>query len=224
VSARRARGPLLVLATLAALTGCEREPPPPPAPAPPAAPAADGAVLRVDGHALGAAEIEHLADGVELLYPEYSRLHARRLALTNELLPRLAGRALQPERWAAARAACQAALAGGAPAPQRQQGNFATLGLGLWDAARRLPPETWSEPVELFGRFVRLRLEGRDGASDPRAEELDVTLLEFPYLAVAEARSAHEFALERAVLEIVDPAWREAVPEAWQHRMRPDPP
>jgi hypothetical protein len=208
---------------LAWLAGCAPEESAEPV-APPPAQSADGAVLRVDGLPLTAAEIEHLADGVELLYPEYSRQHARRLALTNELLPRLAGHALQPERWAEARAACAAAFEAGALVPRREEGNFATLGLGVWDAARRLAPGTWSEPVELFGRFVRVRLEARDGASDPRAEELDVLLLEFPYLAVSEAQNAHDFALERAVLEIVDPAWRTAVPETWQHRMRPDHP
>ena len=208
---------------LAGLAGCTPEESAQPV-APPPAPAADGAVLRVDGLPLTAAEIEHLAAGVELLYPEYSRQHARRLALTNELLPRLAGHALQPERWAEARMACASAFEAGALEPHRAEGNFATLGLGLWDAARRLAPGTWSEPVELFGRFVRVRLEARDGAPDPRAEELDVLVLEFPYLALAEAQNAHDFALERAVLEIVDPAWRTAVPETWQHRMRPDHP
>jgi hypothetical protein len=183
-------------------------------------PSPPGTVLLVDGLPLMAAEVEDLAEGVALLYPEYSRLHARRLALTNEFLPRLAGRALQPERWEEARAAAAAAFEDVPREPQRQQGNFGLLGLGLWDAARRLEPGVWSAPVELFGRFVRVRLEGRDGNADPRAEELDVSLLEFPYVAVAEAKAAHAFALDRAVLTIVDPAWREAVPEAWQHRMR----
>lgn len=213
----------LVLAAGAAVAACA--PAEPAAVAAPAASApADGAVLRVDGLPLTAAEIEHLADGVELLYPEYSRKHARRLALTNELLPRLAGHALQPERWQEARAACAAAFEAGAPEPRREEGNFGILGLGLWDAARRLAPGTWSEPQELFGRFVRVRLEARDGAPDPRAEVLDVLVLEFPYLELAEAHNAYDFALDRAVLEVVDPAWREAVPEAWQHRMRPDRP
>jgi hypothetical protein len=211
------------LGALLLLGGASCAPAAPAAGTPPAPPA-DGAVLRVDGLALTAAEIDRLADGVELLFPEYSRKHARRLALTNELLPRLAGHALQPERWEAARAACAAAFEAGVLEPRLQEGNFDALGLGLWDAARRLELGAWSEPVELFGRFVRLRLESRDQAPDPRAEELDVLVLEFPYLALAEARNAYDFALDRAVLEIVDPAWREAVPEAWQHRMRPDNP
>ncbi|MEQ1895314.1 MAG: hypothetical protein ABL998_22470 [Planctomycetota bacterium] len=211
---------LLALATCAACAPAEPEPASAPAPTPPG----DGAVLRVDGRPLTAAEVEHLADGVALLYPEYSRKHARRLALTNELLPRLAGHALQPERWEAARAACAAAFEAGALEPRREEGNFGTLGLGLWDAARRLEPGTWSEPIELFGRFVRVRLEERDRAPDPRAEQLAVLVLEFPYLALAEAHNAYDFALDRAQLEIVDPAWREAVPETWQHRMRPDHP
>lgn len=183
----------------------------------------EGTVLLVDGVALAAAEVEALADGVALLFPEYSRLHARRLALTNELLPRLAGRSLEPARWEEARAAC-AASEPRAEGARRYQGNFGLLGLGLWDTARRLEPGTWSAPCEIFGRFARVRLEGRDGNPDARAEELDISLLEFPYLDAAEAKDAYERALDRAVLEIVDPAWREAVPEAWQHRMRADNP
>jgi len=183
-----------------------------------------GTLLTVNGEVLMAAEVEPLASAIEELFPEYSRTHARRLALTGEYLPVLAGRALAPEAWRAARAASAAFDPSTPPEPLRTRGNFSSLGLGLWNGARGLAPGAWSAPLELFGRFVRLRLDGRVAAEDPRAVQLEVSVVEFPYLEARRARELLEEALDRAELVIVDPAWREAVPEAWQHRMRSERP
>lgn len=223
--ARVARRPALLLLGLTGLAGCGgAEVPPQPAPAP-VAPAPAGTALIVNGAPLFATEVEALADDVALLYPGYSRQHARRLALTGELLPRLAGRALAPEAWQAAGEDCAAFdPQGTAPRPMQARGTFASLGLLIWSEARRLTPGEWGPPLELFGRFVRLRLVQREPAADPRLEALELELVEFPYLEAARARELLEEAIDRAELEIVDPAWREVVPESWQLRMRPDRP
>jgi len=234
---RRPPGPRLGLAALlcrapglclALLAGCGRAAPAPAPPVPEGATApafAPGTALTVNGEPLAAREIEELARTIAELYPAYARLHTRRLALTAELLPRLAGRALAPEAWSAARAACTEFDPHTSPAAVLAlRGNFDTLGLGPWSAARHLEPGAWSGPLEFFGRFVRLCLVAREPAEDPRTEVLELALVEFPYLEHGRARAALEEALDRAELVIVDPTWREAVPEAWQHRMRPDRP
>lgn len=214
--------PRLCLAALAAC-GPAAEVETPPSPPPPQVPAST--ILTVNGEPLDRAEAEDLTHAVESLYPEYSRQHARRLALTGELLPRLAGRALAPEAWRAAREACVAFDPELTPGqPLRTRGNFAALGLGLWNEGRKLAPGEWSPPVELFGRFVRLHLEDSAPADDPRAAELELSVLEFPYLDAVRARELLQEAIDRASLVILDPSWREAVPEAWQLRMRPDRP
>jgi hypothetical protein len=177
-------------------------------------------VLAVDGFPLTAAEVEPLARDILELYPEYTPVHARRLALTNEFLPRLATRALQPEPWELARQACEAAGAELDRLTARSdEGNFTYLGLAVWSAARHLPLGQWSEPVELIGRWARVRLDVRDVQADARAETLRVSMLEFPWLDPAQARTAVEFAIDHAHLVVVDPAWNEVVPEAWKHRM-----
>jgi hypothetical protein len=189
--------------------------------APEAAPSADpaDAVLRVAGLPLTAAEVAPLAADIRVLYPEYSELHARRLALTNEFLPRLAARAQDPEGWRRAREACAAAqdlerLAVTA------EGTFHGLGVGLWSLARHLPEGQWSEPLELAGRWVRLRLEAREPHAEARLERLRLALAEFAFVPTAESRARLDQAVDRATLTLLDPAFAEAVPETWKHRMR----
>lgn len=183
------------------------------------APSAPGVVLRVDELELTAAEVEPLARDIAELYPEYSTLHVRRLALTNELLTRLALRAVDPTGWAAARDACAAADPAAYEAT-RVEGAFRGLGLALWSAARHLPEREWSGPIELAGRWVRLRLDRRAEHADVRREELELALLEFPFVPPEEARARMDAALDTVALTLVDPAWDDAVPETFKHRMR----
>jgi hypothetical protein len=192
------------------LLGCAPEAPDAPAPA-------SGAALLVDGLSLTAGEIEPLCADILALYPEYSRVHARRLALTNEFLPRLAARARDPEGWQRARAECESAGARlETLVPRSEEGAFGGLGVSLWSAARHLPIGEWSGPLELAGRWLRLRLDERIERADPREERLRISLVEFPYLDPV----ALEEAIDQARLTIVDPEFDWAVPEAWKHRMR----
>jgi hypothetical protein len=190
--------------------------------APASPPAAAAAVLEVDGLPLTLAELEPLERDILALYPEYSRKHARRLALTNEFLPRLAAHAANPELWRRARAACEGlATAGlGTAEALHVEGDFRALGLGLWSAARRLPPEQWSAPVELTGRWARIRVTRREVAADPLGERLALALIEFPYVDPENAAAALEAAIDRAHLRVLDPTLEDVLPEAWKHRMR----
>ena len=70
------------------------------------------------------------------------------------------------------------------------------------------------------GRWVRVRLDAREEVLDPRGEKLELALLEFPFIPPEEARARMEAALDAVTLTIVDPAWEEAIPESWKHRMR----
>lgn len=180
-----------------------------------------GTVLRVNDLPLAAEEVDRLAADVSELYPEFSRVHARRLALTNEFLPRLAVRAAAVDRWEQARAACAEANDGLEERIDAVfEGTFSKLGVGLWSAARHLALEEWSAPIELTGRWVRLRLEERTERPDPREERLRIAVVEFRLLPHEDERAAVESAIDRARLTLLDADFAEAVPEAWRHRMR----
>jgi hypothetical protein len=214
---RRHRGLAIpAILAVASVAGCAGEDAAAPGAAPP-----PGAVLLVEGLPLLAPEVAPLSADIRELYPEYSEVHARRLALTNEFLPRLAARAQEPEGWRRARTACAEA---GEPfdglAIRVEEGTFHSLGVALWSAARHLPVGTWSPPVELTGRWLRLRLEERVERPDPREERLRISLVDFPFLAPEAFRERVDAAVDAARLQLVDPAFCEAVPEAWKHRMR----
>lgn len=190
-----------------------------PAPEPDARPEVPpGVVLLVDGLPLARAEVSPLTEDILELFPEYSELHARRLALTNVFLPRLAARAAHPDGWNRAREACLRSTQLDARA-RTLEGGFQALGVGLWSLARHLPVGSWSEPLELPGRWLRLRLEAKTLHEEARLEALRLSLVEFAFLAPEEPTAGVEAAVDRAVLTLVDPAFAEAVPEAWKHRM-----
>lgn len=209
----------LLLVASSALSGCADEALPAPPPAPVQRAPAASTVLEVEGLGVTRSEVDALAADVLLLYPEYSRAHARRLALTNEFLPRLAVRAQARAAWQAARTACAEAIPT-ALEPLEIEGDFGELGLALWSAARRLAPGEWSPPLELTARWVRVRLEQRSESAEPRLERLRLALLDFPLLAPDGQRIDVAGAPDRARLVILDREFDEAVPEAWKHRMR----
>jgi hypothetical protein len=212
-----------VISAALSLTACDPAGAPAPVPASPGSIEASvpGECLRVDGASVTVAAVDRLADDVLELYPEYTRPHARRLALTNAVLPRLALRNHDPAAWTRAGEAC-AALDPGAPgeSPWTEVGDWRQHGLELWSRLRHREPGTWSEPIELAGRWVRARLDERRPHADPQHEELSLSLHVFPYLEVTELRAAIESSIDAAHLEIVDPAWNAIVPESWKYRMK----
>jgi hypothetical protein len=222
------------------------EPHGPPAPGPPLP--AD-AVLRVDDVVLTAAEVDRVAGWVELLHPADAIVKRRRDALDDSLLPRAVVRArLGTEReraLAAARAlraelaaapadepAGEAAAAPPTPAPLRVTGTWSRLGLLLWGEARALEPGLWSEPIEDVGTVLLARVAGRREGPSPGDLVLELDLYSLPVgpdvpspaLAgydPAAARSSPRIAELAALcrLEVLDPAWSDAVPALWKHRM-----
>ncbi len=186
-----------------------------------------GTVVAVDGQPVLAAEVEPVARAIGELYPQYTEPHRRRLALTNVNLPRAAARARFPAEREAARAACERARDDGdAVAGAREvEADWKGLGLDLWIAARGLEIGAWSEPLELVGRFARLRVRARSSESDPRAQRVALSLVEFPYAGIpgSDLDDTVAEALAQSRLEIVDPDWSSAVPEEWKYRMRGTP-
>ncbi len=182
-------------------------------------------MLRVGAVDVRRAELEPLAQAIGLLHPEYVERQRLRLALTNAALPRAAAAARWPAERAAARAACEAsaaALAAGAPPaaqPVRVEGAWKALGLETWRRVRAAPLGAWSEPFEEVGAFrLARRLEGAPDA--PAREPLRAEILSFSYLPPEGATSALQNAIERAEMQVVDPAFDELVPESWKNRMR----
>jgi hypothetical protein len=188
-------------------------------------------VVAVEGLPITAAEVDAASVWVERIDRKASPDHLRRLALTNVVLPAKLARLLAPDEHARALEEARGALAQlragtwiGPPGPdgalgRREAGTFQLLGIPVWGVAHDLPEGEWSEPLELAGRVVLVRRLGRTPAPVPLAVELQVDLLEFPYLDQQSAAADLEAAYDRFRLTLVDPAWRTLVPELLQYRM-----
>jgi hypothetical protein len=188
-----------------------------------------GTALAVGGLPIPAAEIERAAEAVRLIYPDRSPSFQVTQALQTLVLPRAALRPAYPEERAAARASCEAALravrAGDVPPLEPHTGTWAELSLILWDAARRLAPGTWSEPIERVGGFSLVELVERGGfEASPAEEVLTIRVLDFGYLPAGFETRDLDPAMSAARLEVVDPAYDDLVPERLRYQMRGEPP
>ncbi len=217
---------VLAAALLACLPSCEEAAPPTQAPR--AWPA--GVVLAVDDVPIHEAEVDHASAAVQLIEPAVSPAQLRRLALSNIVLPRALAHALAPrEREAALKLARErlAELRAESVGPARPdglmgeqvEGMWTDLGLGNWYAALELPDDAWSEPIEDAGGFVLMRRLWRRDGPVPMATVVAIDALRFDWIDSAQRRARLDAALDRHKLQIVDPAWREIVPELYQYRM-----
>ena len=184
----------------------------------------EGTVLAVDGVPVLASEVEPIAQAIAALYPENTRPHCRRLALTNVNLPQAALRSRFREERERAREACArrgATIAADPGAASALEGDWRALGLDLWVAARGLERGTWSGPLELVGRFALVCVDERTG-DDARSERWSLRILEVPYAAreSEDPQTTIAQTLDASRLTVVDPAWSEVVPESWKYRMR----
>lgn len=207
-----------------ALPSCDPSPAPATSPASAAWPA--GTVLAVNGQPIDASAALPWEQDVALLYPGYGPIQCRRLALTNIVLPRAAAGTLAPEARERARRTCEEARErieehAGEAIPST--GTWRVLGFDLWGAARRLAPGVWSDPIELPGRWVLLRLVAIEPGRAPDEEELTLERLEFPYVDPAEPGKELRAAIDASTLVVVDADWGEAIPEDWKHRMKGEP-
>jgi hypothetical protein len=193
----------------------------------------EGVVMAVDGIAIHAEEVDRASAIVQLIEPAVSAQQLRRLAFSNIVLPRAVARALAPQKREAALRETQeklAALRAGTDAtPPKSdgaigtyiEGQFPELGLMSWAAALELEDGVWSEPIEDAGSFVLLRRFWRRDGPVPRATVVSCDMLRFDWLDPDPLTRRGE--LDRAIdvqrLRILDPAWREIVPELIQYRM-----
>jgi len=186
-----------------------------------------GTVLAVDGLPISVDEIDLASVWVERIDPKAAERQLRRLALANVVLPRTLAELSAPEERARARAEAEAQLArlraGGAKGPPGPDGGFGTVGEGnwqvlgipLWGQATDWPADEW-HLVEEPGRFVVARRLARVDLPHPTALAVRVDTFLFPYLP---PELDLEAAIDEHRLTIVDPLWREIVPERTQYRM-----
>lgn len=224
--------PLLAAAAFLA-AGC---PPPdanPPEPdfleeAPP--PRDPDVVILVDDVEIRASEIDVIVRGIEVIYPEYTLVQRRRLALELVFLPRAALAARHPEAHARAARRCaaerEAFVAVDGPQGIEEEGDFRRFGVDLWSFARTLEPGTWSEPFARAGSFVVVELVRIEAGAEPAQDRLVIRRGEWPYRAEdSETRVVldPEGALDAARLTILDSAWEPTVTEETKYRMRGSP-
>jgi hypothetical protein len=222
----RRSAPGIAAALLALASACERKEPA--GEQPPARSWPPGTVIAIDGEPILAEEVDLPSAWIERIEPGSSSQHLRRLSLTNVVIPRrIAGAIAGEEARGRARAEALATLQSlealpEAPAtagePAAAEGDWLQLGIVAWGTAMDLAEGRWSGVVEDVGRFVLLRRMGQDQAPVPGAIRVRLELFEFPYL-VGVGRGALEQAYAQHRLEIVDPAWREIVPEHIQYKM-----
>lgn len=211
----------------AAVLGTSASCGPTPAPAP-AWPA--GTAMVLSGTPISVDEIDTAADVFARIEPLASLEHVRRLALNNVVFPRAGGAAIDSvarERARERARTCHAALvAGGEPALEAgesrnvSKGGFLDVGLEAWGLGVDAPSGVWFGPYETIGAFELGRVLSRANESHSNRVELEIELVTFPYLDPYDRHARIEAQLDRSKLEIVDPAWRDIVPIAWQHRLR----
>lgn len=221
---RRPRVPVYVGVVALAFAACDRRAEP--APVWPA-----GTALVFDGTPISADEIDRVADVFALMAPQNSVAETRRLALTNVLFPLHAARGIDAARRTAtlefarehARSVRAGAVSTGAllgPVETERAGGARAVGLEAWNFALGAEVGAWSELLETPGAFELVQLKERGKQNTPAALEVRVGVFVYPYLDETNPRAAIDAALDRAKLVIVDPAWREFVPTAWQYRLK----
>ena len=189
-----------------------------------------GTVLAVDDVPILAAEVDAATVPVQRIERRAVDAQLRRLALTNIVLPRLLTRLLAGEERARALSEARDALARlragewvGPPLEGRygelRSGNFNRLGLELWSAGQDLAEGEWSEPIEQAGSFLLARRLELRPSPVPIGAELDLDVLAFPFVDESTYAADLEAAYDRHRLTVVDPAWRELVPELLLYRM-----
>jgi hypothetical protein len=127
---------------------------------------------------------EVAADGprdVRELYPEYALVHARPARADQTTASRGSRRAPRPPRHGSARARPASEPTSAALAPtQGRRALPRARPLGVERPRGTSRSGSGAPPLDLPGRWVRLRLDERVPATDVREETLRVSMLEFP--------------------------------------------
>ena len=200
----------------------ENDPPPPHDP---------DVVLLVDDVEIRGSEVQVVADAIAEMFPEYTPIHCRRIALRNVFLPRAAVSAAHSERRAEALLECERARealrtdpASGEAESQELRGDFRRLELGLWVYARSLEPGVWSPPFEQIGRLRLVQLAGIEEGEEKALDVVSVRVHDFLYLPEGSTMDDVEAAIDASRLSILDPDWGKAVSELTKYRMREEAP
>jgi hypothetical protein len=184
-------------------------------------------VLAVDGAPISIDEVDLASVWIERIDPKAASPQLRRLALANVVLPRVLAAAIAPAERERARAEAEAQFARlqrgevqGVPDAdgalgQVAEGNWQVLGIPLWGQAADWEPGAW-HLFEEAGRFVVARRLARVDRPHPMALVVRVDAFFYPYLP---EDADLEAAIDEHRLTIVDPRWREIVPELTQYRM-----
>jgi len=190
-----------------------------------------GCVLAVDDVPIFADEVDRASAWIAMIEPRSTPPHLRRLALTNVVLPEVLRSLVDPEAREEALGNASSRLASlragtfaGAPGPDGAlgtlvEGTWQDFGIPAWGLALELPKGEWSEVVEDGGSFAVFRVLAREAAPVSAATWFQIDLFSFPYLPPEGGARLLEEAYDQHTLTIVDPAWRELVPELIQHRM-----
>lgn len=195
----------------------------------------EGTVLVLDGTPISAEEVDRDCASIVLIYPADSPEQLRRRALNNITFPRFIARDLSDGAWESSRDRARETAqriaeglgpteAAGPPSPEGNhdrilEGYPLEVGLNLWAAATRLEPGVWSEPLEEPGGFHLIRVLEQQFGSRPSETRVKIAVLDFPYLGRTQVESIQTVMHNDARLEIVDPAWKQIVPELTQYRM-----
>jgi hypothetical protein len=202
-----------------------------PAPAPVTKTWPPGTVLALDDHPISAEEIDVSADIIAQLEPDSVTAQARRIALTNVILPRAAGILVAgAKREEARRKATEArnALVNAAKPDfeppvgmmQTREGVANDIGFEAWSYASTAVPGAWSEPLETIGAFEVVRVDTHSNSDTPRQVKYKLRVCVLAYIDDPNLRGVIETQLDRSKLTFVDAGWAEFVPELWKHRLR----
>ncbi|MEC8512072.1 MAG: hypothetical protein VX015_07995 [Planctomycetota bacterium] len=208
---------------LGALTGCGGGAA---APADAAAPVSwpEGTALVFGGTPVSAEEIDRHVELIHLIEPHLVKSDHRRKALTNIVLPVVAGRVLYPDERQAAFERAQALAAEarevgrvpeGAPEPIYLTGAWREVGMPVWDEARRTEAGSFSRVVETPGAwtFVHLLAVGTEpGEAFGPMTQITVQRYDVRYIDQEATRATLQSAMDQLELEIVDPEWEKVVP------------
>jgi len=194
-----------------------------------------GIVMAVGARPISAEEIDLASVWIQSIEPGASPAHLRRLTFTNVVLPRAVAHELDPAGRERALEMARARLAelrsGRVVGPlgpdgvlgEYLEGPWNKLGLPGWGTLLEAADGEWSEPIEDAGSWVLMRRLWRREGATPAATVLAVDALRFDWLDPATRRASIDGGMDQLQLTIIDPAWREVVPELIQHRMKARP-
>ena len=182
---------------------------------------------------MSAEEIDQHLELIHLIEPHLVESDHRRKALTNIVLPVVAGRVLYPEERQAAFERAQALAAEarevgrapeGAPEPLYLTGTWLEVGMPVWDEARRTEAGSFSGVVETPGAwtFVHVLAVGAEpGEAFGPMTQVTVQRYDVPYIEREATRDMLQSAMDQLGSRSSIPSGRRSCPLRSSTRVRP---